>query len=63
MSRIEFWTNCSAEVDLAKVRTASVSVKGTCFRDPGRFLELFGNVSHISDLLRSTLNEALPGFD
>jgi hypothetical protein len=63
MSRIEFWANCSAEVDLAKIRTASVSVKGECFRDPGRCLELFGNVGRRSDLLRGVINGPLPGFD
>jgi len=63
MSRIEFWTNCSAEVDLAGIRTVSLSVKGERFRDPGRFLELFGNVGYRSDLLRGTLNGPLPDFD
>ncbi|HEV3038962.1 MAG TPA: hypothetical protein VHA33_14385 [Candidatus Angelobacter sp.] len=62
MSRIDFWKNCSAEVDLAKSRTASVTVKGECFRDPGRCLELFGNMSRRPDLLRSALNRPLPGF-
>lgn len=63
MSRIEFWTNCSAQVDLAKIRAASVPVKGECFRDPARCLELFGNVGHGSERLCSVIYGPLFGFD
>jgi hypothetical protein len=42
---IDFWGNLSLDVDLTTLRSSAVSVKGKTYRDPCRFLEIYGNTS------------------
>jgi hypothetical protein len=42
---IEFWDNLTHDIDLNALRSSAVSVKGTSYRDPCRFLEIYGNSS------------------
>lgn len=43
MAIIDFWEGCSVDIDLMHLRGNSITVKGKRFKDPCRFLEIFGN--------------------
>lgn len=46
MGVIEFWKGHKADVDLDELRHHAVPVKGKIYHDPGRCLEIFGNLGN-----------------
>jgi hypothetical protein len=44
MSVVEFWENCSLDLDVAQLTEMAVPVKGKSYSNPCRFLEIYANL-------------------
>jgi hypothetical protein len=54
LTRVEFWPDHTADLDLRELRNLAIPVKGVAYQNPLRFLELFGNEAN---------EQARPGGD